>query len=141
MALLMDPLAFKAQARFPRSSSVCGCISERRGMAIAEVLLVAFGDKDVANGAVWKRAVVEEVGWWHWLRAVKRLVISGRAVGRCILMSRLSTFLKGVTNNEISGRIIAFADAAAVTPPRPDLCHGQHRRHGRDGEAAQRSLG
>ena len=31
-----------------------------------------------------------------WLRALKRLVNGGRAAGRCILVSRLSTVLKGI---------------------------------------------
>ena len=37
-----------------------------------------------------------------------------------ILVSRLSTVLTSITNNEISGRSIALAVAAAVTSPRPD---------------------
>ena len=92
-----------------------------RGSAkIGEQLLLAFCDNDVANVAVWKRAVVEGVAWWNWLRAVKRLVNGWRAIGSCVLVSRLSTVLEGITNSEISGGSIAFAVAAAVTPPRPD---------------------
>ena len=36
------------------------------------------------------------------------------------MVSKLSTVLKGITNNEISGRSVAFAVAAVMTPPRPD---------------------
>ena len=57
---------------------------------IGKQLFVVFSDNDIANGAVWKRAVVEEVSWWHWLQAVKRLVKGGQANGRCNLVSRRS---------------------------------------------------
>ena len=85
----------------------------QRGMAIGEALqlLVSFCDNDIADWAVRTRAVVES---WHWLRAVKRLANGGRANGCRIPVSRLSTVLKSITNNESSGRSFVSAVATAV---------------------------
>ena len=46
------------------------------------------------------------------------------AAERCMLVSRLSTVLKGIPNNEISSRSIAFVEAATVTLSRPDCVTG-----------------
>ena len=97
-----------------------------------------FCDSDAPNGAVREWAVIDGVTWWHRLRAVKRLVNGGGADGRCMLVSRLSAVLEGITNNDVSGGSVPFAMAAAMTPPRPD---SKHRPHDQGCEVAQRFLG
>ena len=74
-----------------------------------------------------KRAVVEGVAWGHRLRALKRLLNGARAVGRCILVSGLSTVLKGIANDEVSEWSITSAEVAAAASSRPDGVTGDLR--------------
>ena len=91
-----------------------------------EQLLISLCENDVSNGTVRKRAVVEVVTWWHWLRAVRRMVQRlDEPRKRCILVSGLSTILKGIANNKALGvEYRAFAEAAAATSSRPHCVTG-----------------
>ena len=71
-------------------------------------------------GQFGERAVIETVAWEHRLRALRRLRDGERAIGRSVLMSGLSSVLKGIANKEVSERSISSAEGASVTSPRPD---------------------
>ena len=54
------------------------------------------------------------------MRALKRLLNGGRAIGRYILVSGLSTVLKGIANDEVSEWSLTSADVASAASSRPD---------------------
>ena len=99
-------------------------------MKFGEQLLDSFCENGVSEGAVWKRTVVG-------LRAMKRLLNGGRALGRCILVSGLSTVMKRVANDKVSKW---SAEVAAPASSRPDGVTGD-TGGGHDCVAAQRTLG
>ena len=69
---------------------------------------------NVPDRAVWKRAVVKRVSWGHWLRALRRLLTGGRTADRYILMSGLSSVLRGIPDTKFTEWGIAVAKAASV---------------------------
>ena len=98
----------------------------QRGMAVAEAL------RRSATSCLSRSVIaVSRMGLFvgcHPRALLAELVNGSRANGRCVLVSRLSAVLKGITNNDISGGSISLAVAAAVTSPRPDCVTGYTSR-------------
>ena len=90
----------------PRDHTTREC--HRRGPAeLGEQLLVSISEDDVPDGAIRQWAVVQGFSWGHWLRAVKQLLIHGRASTSYILMPSLPAVLKGVPNTKFPKWCIA----------------------------------
>ena len=64
------------------------------------------------------------VTWGHRQRSLRRLLKGGRAIGRCFLMSGLSTVLKDVANTKFSERSITCEEGASAASPRKDGATG-----------------
>ena len=97
----------------------CPSCGDHGGLAkLGEQMRVSFRQRDVPDGAVRKRAVVQRFSWKYWLRALRELLTGGRAAGRCILVPR--TVLSWKVSPSRSSR------RGVSVPPRVQ------RRHRRD---------